>query len=154
MFVLKNKFHLQQEATCRRKQCTLTNTRQTVALNKGPASHWANNQSFLRIIGWQIRFQGSLRPQAPPFWPRPCSGRLATTFWDLTGIQIKNSEVQVCVCVVVSGGAEPEHSGEDPTQHEGRPAVCSAELPDPRSELLRRVQPQVHSSVRNRYGGV
>lgn len=100
------------------------------------------------------QISGVIATPGPPFWTRPCSGRLVTTLWDLTGIQIKNTDVQVCVCVVVSGGAEPEHSGEDPTQHEGRPAVCSAELPDPRSELLHRVQPQVHSAVRNRYGGV
>lgn len=56
---------------------------------------------------------------------------------------LTNTEIKTCVCVVVSGGPEPEHSGEDPAQHEGRPAVCSAELPERRSELLLRVQPQV-----------
>lgn len=50
---------------------------------------------------------------------------------------------------MVSGGAEPEHSCEDPAQHEGGPAVCSAEPPEPRSELLHRVQPQVHSHFRD-----
>lgn len=48
---------------------------------------------------------------------------------------------------VFPGGAEPEHSGEDPAQHEGRPAVCGAELPEPRSEFLHRVQPQVRTAV-------
>lgn len=50
---------------------------------------------------------------------------------------------------MVSGGAEPEHSREDPAQHEGRPAVCSAELPEPHPELLQRVQPQVQSHIRD-----
>lgn len=50
----------------------------------------------------------------------------------------------ICVCVVASGGADPEHSGADSAQHEDRPAVCSAEPPEPGSELLHRLQPKVH----------
>lgn len=44
----------------------------------------------------------------------------------------------LCVCCLcaVSGSAEPEHSSEDSTQHEGRPAVCCGELPGRTSELL------------------